>query len=165
MKSLSDYLEEIQTPKPKYISVEYSSETQTNMKEWCESNGFDLTTTFDDGTQSAEDFDFHSTLWYTTSSHTIPNQEQEIEPCQVTGTGIELFGENNDIPVLTVKSKDLEELRKTWGDQYDMQDAWPDYKPHISLSYARRDYSEDIQDLTLPDFDIIFDRVIVKDSK
>ena len=44
-----------------------------------------------------------------------------------------------------------------------MQDAWPDYKPHISLSYSRENLP-DIEHIPLPDFPLVFDKIKIADG-
>lgn len=54
----------------------------------------------------------------------------------VTCVKISMLGEHHDIPALTVDSPDIHALRKHFEEVYNMKDEWPNYHPHISISYG-----------------------------
>lgn len=162
MKSLKDYLaEEELTSSRKYIAVYYDDETQQKLRDYCVKNGFDLT--LDDGEQQPiENFKFHTTIFYTVSEHKITNEIKTLEQKSAIAVGFDLLGENHDIPVLTIESSDILDIRKHFENKYNMKDEWPEYKPHVSLSYAK----ENLPDLTtilLPDFELTFDKLKIDD--
>jgi len=146
----------------KYIAVQYSAETQRKMRDWCKVNGFPLIVGFGGETQDESDFDFHTTIFFSTSKHVIANQTMKTVPQIVRPVGFELLGPENDIPVLKVESEGIAFLRKTYETKFNMKDAWPEYKPHISLSYAR---SKDYQVAELPSFDLIYDEIKIATAK
>lgn len=118
----------------KYLEVQYDAVTQGYLREFCKDQGFDLSIKFDGTRQDPEDFDFHTTVWFTTSEHQLANG---TFACDVTATptGFALFGEEKNVLVMEVSSDDLVQLRKEYGDEYGMEDMWPDYRPHITVCY------------------------------
>lgn len=151
----------------KYIEVVYDEPTQVRLAAYCEENGFDCTQTWSGRRVEPEQFGFHTTLWWTTTKHGISNKSKSIQPFRVEPVGFDLFGPKRNILVMLVRGGDyidrpmrdpeydaLLNLRNGFGNTYKMQDGWPDYKPHISLSYV---HEGDIPDVPLPDFEMVAD--------
>ena len=158
MKTLKEFFK-----KRKYVAVIYNEESQKLLREWCNDNGFDLTRTYGGDIQDETDFDFHTTIFYTTNEVYLRNEAYPIQPPEkVSITGIKMLGENKDIPVLSVSSKGIDNLRKYY-EGLGLEDQWDEYIPHISVSYVRK--KVDTSNITLPDFDVYFDKVVVKDAK
>jgi len=156
MKTLKEFMS-----KRKYVAVQYDDESQKKLREWAINNGFDLGIKYNGEEQDPEDFDFHTTIFFTTNEVLLRNQEIEQTPTEVIVTGIKFLGENEDIPVLSVSmSGGIEQLRKYYED-LGLKDQWPSYQPHISLSYAKKQV--DTTDMKLPDFRPKFDRIVIKD--
>lgn len=144
----------------KYIEVQYSDESQNFLRNFCQENDFDLTTKFNGGTQAPEDFDFHSTVWFTTSEHDLHNTAHNISIEDFEAVQYSLFGPDENILVLEVTSDHLSGVRNMFGEKYDMTDEWPDYKPHITLSYS---FNGDIPDIPLPDLSsLVADKLSIK---
>ena len=149
-----------QIPKQKFIEVVYSPTTQGYLREYCLDNGFDLTVNYDGSQIDADDFVFHSTVWYTESKHIIKNGEKEVY-VEAFPKKFSLFGEDKNVLVLEVTSDDLINMHIYYGEKYDMVGTYDDYKPHITLSY---NYSgEDLDNLELPNIDLIADKLMIKD--
>lgn len=146
----------------KYIAVQYNPETQRKMRDWCKANGFPLNIKYDGTLQRESDFDFHTTIFFSTSKHVIANQRMKTIPQVVKPVGFKLLGENLDIPVLMVESAGVAHLRNMYETQFGMKDAWPDYIPHASLSYAR---SPDYSISSLPSFDLVYDEIKIATAK
>jgi hypothetical protein len=148
----------------KYLEVQYDAITQGYLREFCLDNGFDLSIKFDGTRQDPEKFDFHSTVWFTETEHQLANG---TFACDISATpvGFALFGEEENVLVMKIDSDDLVQLRNEYGEQYGMQDTWPDYQPHITVCY---NWSGD-----LPDFDpatvitepLVADRLNIKTQK
>lgn len=144
----------------KYIEVQYSPVSQGYLREYCSQNDLDLSVKFDKSTQDPEDFDFHTTVWFTTSEHSLPNSTSTINIDDIEPVGFELFGEDENILVLEIKSEKLEEVRKEFGDKYHMQDQWPAYRPHITLSYS---FTGPLPEIEFPNCDeVIADTLNIK---
>lgn len=164
MKSLKQYIKEVsETSSSKFVAAVYTDETQEKLREYCKKYGFDLTKNYSGNPQSAEDFEFHTTIFYTKSKHIIPNGIQQKDRMEVIPTELTYFGENYDIPVLKVKSDSLQWFRKHYEDEYNMEDAWDSYKPHISLSY-NRNTPNDLSKIPLPDFPLYFDKIKIDEG-
>lgn len=146
----------------KYIELVYDDETQLRLLAYCKAHGFDLTKSFSGEEIAEEEFDFHSTIWYTTTEHDLENGTKRIEPFEVYPVGFELFGENQNVLVMTVESEVLTTIRRRYGLLYQMRDMWPSYRPHISFDY---NYSGNVKNMMLPDFPIVANIINIKSQK
>lgn len=150
-------------PTKKYVAVQYDAATQKKLRKWAEDNGFDLSTKYDGTKQDPEDFDFHTTIFFTSSEHDIPNYIKTIAPSgSAKVVDIMMLGVNNDIPVLKIESPIVLRLRKHFEDAYGMEDEWPEYKPHVSISYSKN--LPDMNSVKLPTFELTFNQVKVDDG-
>ncbi len=154
MKTFKDF-----TKTHKYISVVYDQESQKKLREWAEDNGFDLSVSYSGESQDPKDFDFHTTIFYSTNKVNLRNQNIKKAPVEVTITGIKFLGENEDIPVLTISNSDAIKKLREYYEDLGLEDKWPSYQPHITLSYAKQKI--DIEDLDLPKFKPKYNRIIV----
>lgn len=165
MKNLREYIEEQKTLSRKYIAIIYDDETQKKLRKWCQDNGFDLTKSYSGNDQKAEDFQFHTTVIYSTNKSLLENNPHaSIEKTPVYPKDFKLLDENHDIPVLRLNySEEIRNLR-SYYEGLGLKDAWPDYKPHISLSYVR-DPNYDLKKLRLPTFTMTFEALKIEDIK
>lgn len=134
----------------KYIEVQYTPVTQGYLREYCHTNGFDLTTKFNGTTQEPDDFDFHSTVWFTSNAVVMQNESREILIDDVIPKNFAMFGPDKDILVLEIDSEKLTAIRETFGDEYALEDEWPDFAAHITLSYS---HAGELPTVDLPDGD------------
>jgi hypothetical protein len=161
MLKFSSYLME-QTAKQKYIAVQYDSTTQRKLRDWAKENGFDLTVKYDGGSQSEEDFDFHTTIFYTETKHLMNNDSIPLVPSgDAKVVDIMMLGEYNDIPVLKIESSAIQSIRKHFEDEFEMKDKWDEYKPHVSLSYSKK--LPDMSNVKPPTFPLKFNRIEIND--
>ena len=144
----------------KYISVAYDGDTQSKLREWCKKNGFDLTNSYGGKDIPEKDFDFHTTIFYSNNPSNLVNQEIYTGKLVSYITGFKLLGLEKDVPVLTVDSPDLRSIRRYYR-SLGLTDNWPDWIPHVSLSYVKKEY--DLSDVPLPDFDLYFEKLVVDD--
>ncbi len=157
MKSFRAFIEE-KTLSRKYVAVVYDEETQRKLRAWCTENGFDLTKNYSGKDQASEDFEFHTTIFYSDNESDIENGTKPAIG-DVEATGFKLLSDNHDIPVLTV-SGDISVLRRTF-EHMGLECTYPNYIPHISLSYVRKDY--DLTGMKLPDFRMKFGELKIED--
>lgn len=156
MKTLKEF-----RAKRKYVAVQYDDESQKQLRDWAEENGFDLSIKYNGEEQDPKDFDFHTTIFFSTNEVDLRNREIKQTPTEVIITGMKFLGENEDIPVLTVSvSGGIKYLRQHYED-LGLEDQWPTYQPHISVSYAKKPI--DINKIKLPTFRPKYDRVVIKD--
>jgi hypothetical protein len=150
-------------PAKKYIAVQYDAATRRNLQAWAAANGFDLCTRYDGATQDAADFEFHTTVFCTTTEHRLANRKWAILP---SGTAkvvdFLLLGPDKNIPALKIASHAIDLLRRHFARTHGMKDAWPEYCPHVTVSYAKAKV-EHVPRVTLPAFALIFDRVTMTD--
>lgn len=161
MIGFRDFMEK--APTKKYVAVQYDEATQCKLKAWAEDNGFDLTTKYDGTKQDAEDFDFHTTIFFTTTEHDIPNHIKTIAPGgSAKVVDITMLGVNNDIPVLKIESPSVLRIRSHYAETYGMKDVWTNYIPHVSLSYSKD--LPDMKKVKLPTFELTFNQIKVDDA-
>lgn len=147
--------------KRKYISVQYDKESQNKLRDWAIKNGFNLSVKFNGTEQDPKEFDFHTTVFYSINESNLQNKKVKVAPTEVTITKIKFLGENQDIPVLAIEPNNgIKELRE-YFESLGLEDQWPSYQPHISLSYAKE--QKDVSDIILPDFKPKFDRLTIED--
>jgi 2'-5' RNA ligase len=156
MKTLKEFL-----AKRKYVAVQYDEESQKKLREWAEQNGFDLSVKYNGDEQDPKDFDFHTTIFYSSNEVDLRNREIKQSPTEVIITGMKFLGENEDIPVLTVSvSGGIKDLRQHYED-LGLEDEWPTYQPHISVSYAKK--AIDIKKIKLPTFRPKYNKIVIED--
>jgi 2'-5' RNA ligase len=156
--------EELVLREYKYIEVQYDAVTQSYLRQYCIDNDFDLTIRFNGRYQPTLAFDFHSTVWYTTNAVLMDNVTQTININDIVPKGFALFGPGENILVLEIESEQLNSIRDTIGAQYALEDEWPDYRPHITLSYRYLD--SDLPKVDLPDGNMITaDQLHIKNQK
>lgn len=147
----------------KYVAVKYDKESQDKLREWAIKNGFNLSVKYDGEAQDPEDFDFHTTVFYSTNEVNLRNRVIKTKPTEVTITGIKFLGEDKDVPVFAIEAKDgIKELRE-YFENLGLEDKWPSYQPHISLSYAKE--KVDTSKIKLPNFKPKYDKLIIEDIK
>lgn len=159
MKTFRMFCEELTISK-KYVAVIYDDESQRKLRQWCQENGFDLTKSYNGSDQSADDFDFHTTVSYSVNEVSMKNETIPLTHGEAFPVKFKLLGDNEDIPVLVVSSPGLTDIRDEF-ERRGLKDKWPDYIPHISLSYVRKNY--DLKGLKLPDFRMNFGRLTIED--
>jgi 2'-5' RNA ligase len=144
----------------KFVGLFVDKESQTKLDFWARSMNFDLTKDHDG--QDIGMFPFHATLFYTNNEVRYINMDFVFPKIEAQFKGIELFGENNDIPVLTVhKSDKLLGLREYFEDQ-GFTDSRP-WSPHVTLSYNWSPINP-ISNMVLPNFSIYFNRLVIEDQ-
>lgn len=147
--------------KRKYVAIIYDNETQKNLRAWAIKNGFNLTSNYNGDEQKPEDFEFHTTIFFTTNEVNLRNKELKLDPNNANIEGIKFLGDNEDIPVLKLSyAGEIKNIRKQYED-LGLEDQWPSYQPHISLSYAKE--KRDVNDIKLPDFKPTFNKMVIKD--
>ena len=156
MKTLKEFM-----AKRKYVAIQYDKESQDKLRDWATKNGFDLSVKYNGDKQDPKEFDFHTTIFYSTNEVNLKNKEQKVKPTEVTITGIKFLGEDKDVPVLSVAVSDgIKDLRQQFED-LGLEDQWPSYQPHISLSYAKKQI--DTSKMKLPDFKSKYDKLTIED--
>lgn len=159
MKSFRTFVEE-KTLSRKYVAVVYDDETQAKLRDWCKENGFDLSKNYNGNDQDSSEFEFHTTVFYSENEVAMKNEVFPLTYGEAFPIKFKLLGENKDIPVLLVSSSDLNDIRDEF-ERKGLKDKWPDFLPHISLSYVRKDY--DLSGIKLPEFRMKFGELKIED--
>jgi hypothetical protein len=129
--------------------------TQANLTAWAHAMGFDV-----GGPNPHEGHAFHVTLLATVNDVAIPLADRLIEPVAVVPIGCGVLGRDEDTPVMLLAHCDqLAAMRTHLVETYGAEPTF-EFKPHISLSY-NWDGEPDMRDRDLPDFDLVFDRLVV----
>ena len=144
----------------KYVAVIYDEDSQQKLRDWCKTNGFDLTKNYGGSDQNAEDFEFHTTISYSVNEVAMKNEMLPLTSGEAFPVNFKLLGDDKDVPVLVVSSPELNNIRGEF-ERRGLKDKWPDYIPHISLSYVRKEY--DLNGIKLPDFRMKFGRLKIED--
>ena len=133
----------------KYIEVIYSPESQGYLLQYCLDNNFDLTSSWNGRLITPEEFQFHTTIWYTANEVQITNGTTSVIINDIKPTGFTLFNENGlSILVLEIESEQLRFIRTAFGEQYGLHGTFPVYTPHITLSYRYK--QEHLPQVDLP---------------
>lgn len=147
MISFKEFLEE---HSKKYVCLHFDEKTNASLCEYTKKYGFDTGINYKGEKQSPESFDFHITVYHTTNRLKSPNIKESITPFNVTPNKMELLGKDRNIPVVKLEvSGELKAVRD-WFTSLGFKDEWPSWKPHISLSYDKKQY--DLSKIKLPDF-------------
>ena len=146
-KRVKTFRELTESLERKYVAVQFDYETQEKLRRWSLDQGFDLTKSFDGTYQGIHDFDFHCTVFFTTSLHPsdiVKNGEYAIDTIlpgkkqiSLTAKKFVAMGLEKDIPALELDGSDIFDIRNSFEQGFGMEDPWDTYKPHVSLSYAR----------------------------
>ncbi len=148
----------------KYIAVQYDNTTSKKLRNWASANGFDLSAKFSGEKQDPKEFDFHTTVFYSSNEANLEDGLYTVQKTPVEIVGFDMLGVEKNVPVLKVTGLDLLLIRKFYAEKYKLVDEWPEYKPHVSLSYAT-DNLPDTDSLLLPDFVLYYDKVKIRDIK
>jgi hypothetical protein len=149
-------------PSYKYVAVIYDADSQKKLRQWAIDAGFDLSVDYDGSQQDVKKFEFHTTIFFTTNQMKLPNRRIKMPKTSVTITGLKMLGSNKDVPVLKVSADGgIMKLRKKY-EEMGMEDKWPSYVPHISVSYAKSNI--DIRKIKIPDFKPTYNEIVIKDA-
>ena len=161
MLSFSNFLDNFNK---KFVGLFFTEESEEALRDWALRAGFDLTAKFDGSPQKYSDFDFHTTIFFTSSEHDTKNGMFEIQPFELKLDHFELLGVDKNIPVIKINTDNtpLMKLRQRFEDM-GYKDPWPVYKPHISLSYNYTGIP-DISILKLPDIKVVANRIRITDQ-
>lgn len=154
---------QINKPSKKFVGLFFDQQTNQQLIDWSTKQGFDLQSNYSGEPIDPQDFDFHLTIFFTTSEHTSECGEYFIEPLQLVPTSMGILGSDKQIPVINILlDAKLENIRFHY-ENIGFQDAWPDYKPHVSVSY-KYSGTPDITEVRLPDFPLIATRVKIENQ-
>jgi hypothetical protein len=144
-------------PGPRIVMLVADHDTQNALAAWARARGFDLS---DDG---ARELAFHVTLLATANDVAIPLTDHLIEPVVAHMTDFAVLGRDNDVPVMLLAPDGLAEMREHFIATYGAEPTWPEFKPHVSLSYNwDGDPETDPRDTDPIDWPLVFDRLVVK---
>ena len=152
-------------PARKVVVLVASAETQAALWGWATAAGFDLGASFGGEPRDPRAFEFHLTLFATVGPSALPEQQHASFDAlaYVFADGFDALGSDADTPVLTIEDTDgdLASLRAEWLAAAAAEPTYPDFKPHVSLSYAWTG-TPALADLDPPPFLLVFDRLEVR---
>lgn len=149
-------------PTRKVVVLLADAPTQAALHAWATAQGFDLGASFGGERRDPAQFEFHLTLFATVGGCDLAELSTAIDPVRVEILGFALLGADADTPVLKVASDgELTLLREAWLQQAGAEPTYPDFRPHVSLSYAW-DGEPVMSELEMPDFTLWFDRLEVR---
>ena len=147
-------------PTRKYARAVYDAQTQHELMVWCTMNGFDLGMNYEGNPIDPHEFVFHTTIIYSTNEVAFPDVKIKVRDGDVTPLGFDMLGIEKNVPVLKVKSDLLTSYNKRFKENYGMEEYWPEFKPHVSLSYNKGRHV-DVSKLALPKFKLNIDYIMV----
>jgi hypothetical protein len=160
MLKFSDYLN---TFKKKFVCIYFDETTNKNLYEYATNAGFDISHDYQGNKIDPKSFDFHVTIFYTSNTCNIKNMKIKVDSnVKSKVLGIRLLGENEDIPVLRLDNE-FKVFRDTF-EELGLKDNWPEWLPHVSLSYKYDKETKIADGLIVPDFDIIPSHIMIKDQ-
>ena len=148
----------------KFIALEVEEKSQRKLRQWCNDNNLNISKNYAQENIDPKDFYFHITLFYSNNKKYVQNGAFNIEPIKLTFSGIELLGPEHNIPTMLVHVTDELKNLRTVYEAAGLKDDWPEWKPHLTISYSWAGKPE-IKTIDLPDFDVIVNRIIVKNQK
>lgn len=136
-------------------------DTQEKLREWAKAEGFDLGWSFSGWPQSSYDFDFHVTLVASENEVRIEDGVRWVDPVTVEPKGYAVLGETT--PALVLKPSDtLTKMREFFIAAFGVTPTYPDFKPHISLSYKWSGEPSITESApAFPPFPLVFDMLMV----
>lgn len=137
----------------KFVCLYFDEKTNQALRKYAQSNGFNIGIDYSGNKIDPSQFDFHITVYFTWNKVKTQVQKITFEPFEVTAKSLQLLGKDKDVPVLRIQSDDnLKRIRQYFTDN-GFKDTWPSWKPHVSLSYEKKNYNLDKIDP--PDFDLM----------
>lgn len=124
-------------PSRKVVVLVADAGTNADMRRWCELQGFDLGASFGGEPRDPARFKFHVTLFATVGPSALPEQSHPIEYLLLDAIGFDAFGPERRTPVaLLAPVPRLVEMREAWLALADAEPTYPEFRPHLTLSYA-----------------------------
>lgn len=148
----------------KYIAAYMSAESEKKFEAWLNERGIFRTVDFGGvGLADQQPFEFHCTIAFSTNEVMLTDVNSFMgDGIKVKPIGFKMLGVNQDVPVMELDpSGPLEVIRQSFIAQTGIQEAWPNWLPHISISYDKTPITLPTD---LPDFDIYLDQFIVQST-
>lgn len=121
--------------KRKYVCLNLSKESNDNMIAYCMDNGLDLSVKWGGARQDPRDFKFHITVCHSTSRHDDSlDGVYKITPKEVLPKSFKVLGKDRKVLTLECQKTNIVEI-KSHFEAIGFEDEWPDWIPHISLTY------------------------------
>lgn len=152
----------------KFVCLVLEDKSQELLRHWCHDRGLDLSKDYDGNDQDPSRFEFHCTVSYSENPSFIETGTKEIERVPMFGDKIGFLGASDTgkpaVPVIhLMKTPELLNIR-TIFEGIGLKDKWPEWKPHISLSYNYKP-GVDLDDVDPPDFPFYADKIKIEDIK
>jgi 2'-5' RNA ligase len=154
MSKFKDYLD---AHKKKYVALYFDKETIKNLRNYAKKNYFDLTQTYSGDDIEEEEFEFHTTVFYTNNEVILKNGIHEITPVEASIKSLDLLGPKNNIPALKLNDE-FADIRSSF-EKLGLKDEWPEWIPHITLSYKYNSI-----DKKVPTFKVRATHIVIRDQ-
>lgn len=148
-------------PSVKFVQAVYDFETQERLRNWVLEEGFTLNLNF--GGDEVGFGDFHTTIMYSTNPSSFPNGLYTAPHFTAEIIELKALGKNEETPTGLIRSDSLENLHEYFKVGFGMTPSFPDYLPHVSLSYDEA-YPE-LGQVNLPNFKLTGFVIEVKNTK
>lgn len=146
----------------KFVTVDFTKETNQKLIQYCLDNRLDLITQFDKSKlKNPMDFWFHVTLIYSNNYPNIimNNGTYELPSFNLMVDNFGVLGPKKDCLVLLLKrSEELDQLRYCLEKDYGLLNDYMDWIPHVTLTY---NYEGEFPK-KLPDFSLEVNKLTIK---
>lgn len=150
------------TPEQKLIKLDCTGETQKLLLDYCQSYGFDVTKTFGGNDIAPEAFKFHVTILASENLAQFSNGSRPIPEIETTARHFQILGVDRDFPTIRLNlTEPIAVIREFYEVVEQLRPTFQDYAPHITLSYNWFG-TPDLDLIPLPDFPIVFDKLIIQ---
>lgn len=149
-------------PGRRFVSLQADYTTRNALRDWAVKSGFDLEWSHGGWPQHSDHFDFHVTVIYTANAVGLDVGARSLNPLHLKPAAFGGLGENGETPVLLLEASEkltaIRDLFLSLG----CEPTYLDFAPHLSLSY-RWNGSPALASLTLPDFPLTFDWLVISE--
>lgn len=120
-----------------FVALIPSDDTIKSLNKYCYDNKIFQTVDYN-GEQLVEPFDFHITIYYSKTDSKLIDGIYDIDPINIEPKNIKMLGPDKNILTVECKlTKELDVLKDFYNLVYGLKSDWPNFIPHISLTYDR----------------------------
>lgn len=122
-----------------FVALMPSDDSIKALNKYCYDNKIVQTVDYN-GCPLTEPFDYHVTIYYAKCDSKLIDGVYEIEPIFIDPKNIKMLGPDKNILTIECKvTKELDVLKDFYNLVYGLKSEWPNFIPHISLTYDRCD--------------------------
>jgi len=132
-----------------YIAMNLSRDTEENIKKYCSEHLPDIEMTDD----------LHSTVIYSKKPHEKKIKRDQCR-CKWNPGKFAKYWDDKESLVIEIDSEDMQSMNNKMMEEHDFVTDYPEYKPHITLTYAWKEI--DIDSLPPMEFPIEMEHQVIE---